>query len=286
MRAALPSSLVGLVTFSFVALAFGTSVYLAALPSLVSGSPVVSQIVDGSPTDSHGASTGDEAPSDDSATAADGSGATEDGSDGAGSDEASGDVSTHDADGGSDATDEGSDQGGTVPGLPELGASSPRRSLNTAATSAAGDTKSQADAESSRKENGTKAEDGKTETTSRAANASSNSERPKDSHGGSASAGGGGSSHDTPQEDPEKDDDASDEESRTRMREQAARLQALEGELEGLNDELANTFLADLGTRQASKRHAEAYLSRAVQLAGETRNTPSDDRIKGMATSL
>lgn len=41
LRAALPSSLVGLVTFSFVILAFGAVVYTAALPSLVAASPVV-----------------------------------------------------------------------------------------------------------------------------------------------------------------------------------------------------------------------------------------------------
>lgn len=46
LRAALPSSLVGLVAFSFVVLAFGAAVYTAALPSLVAASPVVASVAD------------------------------------------------------------------------------------------------------------------------------------------------------------------------------------------------------------------------------------------------
>lgn len=59
LRAALPSSLVGLVAFSFVVLAFGTVVYTAALPSLVAASPVVANVADAVDAAAAQASEGD-----------------------------------------------------------------------------------------------------------------------------------------------------------------------------------------------------------------------------------
>lgn len=291
MRAALPSSLVGLVSFSFVALAFGVAVYLAALPSLVSSSPVVSQAVEAA-TDQQDDTSADKASPDGPPTSGEGKSdrnpatdaQTSDGSDelqgqASGNPSAASDSSAADDDATEPDTSgatllsaglnpgnlrQDSQNEGTAPSDGRLAASGDG---GNNADPASGDQTGNASNDVPEK---SPADDGIQESASKPA--------PGGTSQGGSSIGGDSESHQ------QEHGGGSGAKAQSYDPAQAAKIQSLERELEGLNAEMSNTFLSDLGTRQASARHASGLMSRASSLAGEMNTTAgTNSNLVGMA---
>lgn len=268
LAAALPSSLAGLVTFSFVILGLGTAVYVAALPSLVTASPVVSQALDGSPEDPSGNSA---AGNDATAGAGDKEdpsgtrgayGATADGTD-------SGDLvdgASYDGAATGDATLTGT--------LPDLTDDSSTPALSGASSSDAGSVDAAdgtADGDSSKDDEN--AEDSGSNSQQQAGSSQQTSKSGTSKTSGASKAGTNTSNANGTSSSTTTTNAASDKETHDYLVSKAQEVKALREELNALNSEASTTFVSDLATREASQRHAVAFKSKAMSASATMTNT-------------
>lgn len=243
MRAALPSSLVGLVTFSFVTLAFGSAVYLAALPSLVEASPVVAQVAD-AVADKRDASQPE--PVADMTDSPDAEASPLD-------ETTPGDAGSLPGGGSDDVT---TDAVTTAAELPALAGASATPSLSStaAATNATEDDEPQAtDAtKDTPQEQPAKGDDQPTTDAQAGATDPSKSAGQQGTSQGSASQGSKSTQPDA----------SRDQEAHDYLVQKASDTNALIAELASLNQEASNNWLADKDTRRDCEDRVSAFVGR------------------------
>lgn len=243
LRAALPSSVVGLVSFSFATLAFGTTVYLTALPSLIATSPVVSQVVDAASNASDAAGkdggTDSTAEGDASSTTGDTGGSLED---------AASDIDTED-DGGATSTAE------TISGVAGLNA------LADTSTAEADSSDNAQDEGEKDESKGAKATDRETSEQSESSGTSEEKQEETQSQ---------------QEEQTEQAEAEADREAHDYLVGKLEHANELAEKLSQLNTEASQNFLADHATREASKLQADAFVITTQNAFATMVNTRTD----------